>query len=62
MRVAVLGTGVVGQTLAGKLAERGQEVVVGTRDVDSLMALGHSDTVVLRNRWCQHRRSSLPMT
>jgi predicted dinucleotide-binding enzyme len=38
MRVAVLGTGVVGQTLAGKLAEGGQEVVVGTRDVDALMA------------------------
>ena len=38
MRIAVLGTGVVGQTLAGKLAELGNEVAVGTRDVDSLMA------------------------
>ncbi len=32
MRIAVLGTGVVGQTLAGKLAEMGHEVVMGTRD------------------------------
>ncbi|HEU0193953.1 MAG TPA: NAD(P)-binding domain-containing protein [Gaiellales bacterium] len=38
MRIAVLGTGVVGQTLAGKLAELGNDVTVGTRDVDSLMA------------------------
>ncbi|HEV8450483.1 MAG TPA: NAD(P)-binding domain-containing protein [Gaiellales bacterium] len=38
MRIAVLGTGVVGQTLAGKLAELGHELVVGTRDVDALMA------------------------
>lgn len=32
MRVAVLGTGVVGRTLAGGLAARGHDVVVGTRD------------------------------
>jgi 8-hydroxy-5-deazaflavin:NADPH oxidoreductase len=38
MRIGVLGTGMVGQTLAGKLAEVGNDVVVGTRDVDALMA------------------------
>ena len=32
MKIAVLGTGVVGQTLAGKLAALDHEVVVGTRD------------------------------
>jgi 8-hydroxy-5-deazaflavin:NADPH oxidoreductase len=32
MKIAVLGTGVVGQTLAEKLAQVGQEVMVGTRD------------------------------
>jgi predicted dinucleotide-binding enzyme len=37
MRIAVLGTGVVGRALAGKLAERGHDVSVGTRDVDALM-------------------------
>jgi len=33
MRIAVLGTGAVGRTLAGKLAELGHSVVIGTRDV-----------------------------
>jgi predicted dinucleotide-binding enzyme len=31
MRIAVLGAGVVGQTLAGKLRELGHDVAVGTR-------------------------------
>jgi 8-hydroxy-5-deazaflavin:NADPH oxidoreductase len=32
MRIAVLGTGMVGQTLAGHIASLGHEVVIGTRD------------------------------
>lgn len=32
MKIAVLGTGMVGQTLAARLAELGHEVVIGTRD------------------------------
>jgi hypothetical protein len=38
MNIAVFGTGVVGQTIAGKLVEVGHEVMVGTRDVDKTMA------------------------
>ncbi len=38
MKIAVLGTGGVGRTLAGKFASLGHHVVVGTRDVDALMA------------------------
>jgi 8-hydroxy-5-deazaflavin:NADPH oxidoreductase len=38
MKIAILGTGVVGQTLAGKLVERGHQVVIGTRDVAETMA------------------------
>ena len=38
MKIAVLGTGVVGQTLAGALAQRGHEVVVGTRDPAAALA------------------------
>ena len=38
MKVAVLGTGMVGRALAGRLAELGHEVTVGTRDVDATMA------------------------
>ncbi|MDI1291055.1 MAG: NAD(P)-binding domain-containing protein [bacterium] len=33
MRVAVLGTGVVGQAISSRLSELGHDVVIGTRDV-----------------------------
>lgn len=33
MKIAVLGTGTVGQAIAGRLAELGHDVTVGTRDV-----------------------------
>jgi 8-hydroxy-5-deazaflavin:NADPH oxidoreductase len=33
MKAAVLGTGIVGQTLAAALAGKGHEVMIGTRDV-----------------------------
>jgi predicted dinucleotide-binding enzyme len=38
MRVAVLGTGGVGQTLAAKVASLGHEVMMGTRDVQESLA------------------------
>ena len=38
MRVGVLGTGVVGQTLAAKISSLGQEVMMGTRDVQAALA------------------------
>ncbi|HXZ77701.1 MAG TPA: NAD(P)-binding domain-containing protein [Streptosporangiaceae bacterium] len=38
MKIAVLGTGIVGQSLAGRLAELGHEVTAGTRDVAATMA------------------------
>lgn len=38
MKISILGTGVVGQTLAGKLAEIGHDVIVGTRDVERTKA------------------------
>ena len=38
MKIAVLGTSMVGQALSGKLAELGHAVVVGTRDVAKTMA------------------------
>jgi 8-hydroxy-5-deazaflavin:NADPH oxidoreductase len=45
MRIAVLGTGPVGQALAGKLAELGHEVVVGTRDPDATLARTEQDSL-----------------
>jgi len=38
MKIAVLGTGHVGQTLAGRFDERGDEVAIGTRDVAEALA------------------------
>lgn len=45
MRIAVLGTGTVGRTVAGKLAELGHEVVVGTRDPESTLARTGTDAM-----------------
>ncbi|QES48384.1 NADP oxidoreductase [Streptomyces venezuelae] len=38
MRYAVLGTGIVGRTLAGRLSGLGHEVVIGTRDPEATLA------------------------
>jgi predicted dinucleotide-binding enzyme len=38
MQIAVLGTGMVGQAIAGRLAELGHAVVVGTRDPQATSA------------------------
>lgn len=38
MKLGILGTGVVGQTIAAKLVDIGQEVMIGTRDVAKVMA------------------------
>lgn len=43
MKVAVLGTGMVGRALARRLAELGHEVTVGTRRVETTMARTESD-------------------
>lgn len=43
MRYAVLGTGVVGRTIADKLASLGHEVTIGTRDVEATLARTESD-------------------
>ncbi|MBT1004251.1 NAD(P)-binding domain-containing protein [Paenarthrobacter sp. DKR-5] len=43
MKIAVLGTGTVGRTVAGALAERGHDVVVGTRDPESTVARTEAD-------------------
>ncbi|HET8658061.1 MAG TPA: NAD(P)-binding domain-containing protein [Micromonosporaceae bacterium] len=45
MKIAVLGTGVVGQTVAARLAELGHEVTVGTRDVAATMARSEPDAM-----------------
>jgi hypothetical protein len=43
MKIAVMGTGPVGQALAGKLAELGHEVTVGTRNPEETLARTEPD-------------------
>ena len=43
MRIAVVGTGVVGRALAGRLAGLGHDVVVGTRDPAATLARTEPD-------------------
>jgi predicted dinucleotide-binding enzyme len=43
MKIGVLGTGVVGRALAGRLAGLGHDVVVGTRDPDATLARREPD-------------------
>jgi predicted dinucleotide-binding enzyme len=40
MKIAVLGTGTVGQALAGRLVELGHDVVIGTRDPEATRGRG----------------------
>jgi len=59
VHIAVLGTGIVGRTLAGRLAELGHEAAIGTRDVQS--ALGRTDRDAMGTPgigdWLPHHRS-----
>lgn len=43
MKIGVFGTGVVGQTIAGKLESLGHEVMLGTRDVKQSIARSEND-------------------
>jgi predicted dinucleotide-binding enzyme len=43
MRFGILGTGVVGKTLAGRLDGMGHEVMVGTRDPEDTLSRTEPD-------------------
>jgi predicted dinucleotide-binding enzyme len=45
MKIAVLGTGIVGQTVAGKLSDLGHDVVIGTRDPAATLARSEPDAM-----------------
>ena len=38
MKIAVIGTGMVGRAIAGRVAELGHDVTIGTRDVEASLA------------------------
>jgi predicted dinucleotide-binding enzyme len=45
MRFAVLGTGMVGRSIAARLASLGHDVTIGTRDIDALLARTEPDAM-----------------
>ena len=45
MKIGILGTGIVGRTLADALAQQGHDVAIGTRDVKALMARTDRDAM-----------------
>jgi predicted dinucleotide-binding enzyme len=45
MKIAVLGTGMVGRALAGRTAELGHEVTIGTRDPQATLARSEPDAM-----------------
>ncbi|WP_457949860.1 NADPH-dependent F420 reductase [Pseudarthrobacter sp. alpha12b] len=45
MKTAVLGTGMVGRTIAARLAELGHSVTVGTRDAEATLARAEADAM-----------------
>jgi 8-hydroxy-5-deazaflavin:NADPH oxidoreductase len=61
MKVGILGTGEVGQTLAAALVQRGHDVMVGTRDVRRKMEekLGPEDGVSFPDWLSKHKKVRL---
>jgi hypothetical protein len=45
MKIAVLGTGTVGRTIATRLADLGHEVAIGTRDPEATLARTETDAM-----------------
>jgi 8-hydroxy-5-deazaflavin:NADPH oxidoreductase len=45
MKIGIIGTGMVGQTLGAKLAELGHTVMIGTRDVAGTLARAEPDAM-----------------
>ena len=43
MKITILGTGIVGRTIAGKVAELGHEVTIGTRNVENTVNSENKD-------------------
>ena len=43
MKITILGTGIVGRTIAVRLADLGHEITIGTRNVESTLKREEKD-------------------
>jgi predicted dinucleotide-binding enzyme len=60
MKIAVLGTGSAGRTLAARFAELGHDVTVGTRDAAATMSVGDTEGNASYGTWAgQHPKVRL---
>lgn len=59
MKVAVLGTGMVGRSLAAKLSALGHEVIMGTRDVQTTLSISEVDSLgnTPMKKWLSEHRN-----
>ncbi len=44
MRISIIGTGMVGRTLASKLVSLGHDVMMGTRNVSQKLSSGEKES------------------
>jgi predicted dinucleotide-binding enzyme len=51
MKISILGTGTVGQTIASKLISLGHEVMIGTKDVGAKLASTNKDGITVFANW-----------
>jgi predicted dinucleotide-binding enzyme len=58
MKIAILGTGMVGRSIGGKLCHLGHEVTIGTRDVAATLARTES-ALIGQERTAAETRSAL---
>ena len=59
MKIGILGTGIVGQTLAGALAEKRHDVMIGTRDPQETMQRSSARGPAFRDWHASHQTVKL---
>jgi len=59
MKIGIFGTGIVGQTLAGALAAKGHEVMIGTRDPQATLQRSSTRGPAFRDWHLSHQMVKL---
>lgn len=59
MKISILGTGDVGRTLAAAFVEKGHDVMIGTRDVESKLTNGGKSSASFSEWYASHKETKL---